>query len=175
MKIELRIATPQDESHVAFLVQMINEVYQASEGNIWIDNHNRISKERLLEVIKANELLLAVNKNQIYGCIHLEKMNTTHYKFKMLVTNSQFKRQGIGSMLVNYAEQQAVIYGAKTMQLELLVPTDFIHPDKVFLDNWYTKIGYKNTSEHDVDYVHQGISQFLKVDCIAKVYEKKIT
>jgi len=60
------------------------------------------------------------------------------------------------------------------MHLELLVPTEFIHPDKVFLHNWYSRIGYQKIAEHDVDFVHAGLSKLLKTGCVAKVYEKVI-
>jgi len=173
-KVVLRRATTSDKKYVNSLVEMINKVYLKSEGDIWIEGHNRISQERLTEVIQNKELLIAIHQNKICGCIHLEKMDQNHYKFKMLVTNPKFKGKGLGSLLVNFAEQQVKELGASTMQLELLVPTEFEHPDKVFLTNWYTRIGYEKVGEHDVDYVHQGISQFLKTPCKAVVYQKKI-
>ena len=175
MDVTLSIANATDEQHVPFLVDMINEVYHTSEGNIWIDDHLRISKERLVEIIQSKELLLARNDNEIFGCIHLERVNDHLFKFKMLVANPKYKGKGIGSLLVEFAEEQAKDNKAKIMQLELLVPTEFTHDDKVFLDKWYTRIGYQQIEEHAVDYVHQGISQFLKVACIAKVYQKEIS
>ena len=173
--IETRIASQLDENQVGFLINMINEVYRASEDDIWIDEHQRITLERLLEIIELGELLLAFQNDKIYGCIHLEPITKSVYKFKMLAANPMFKGKGIGSILVKYAEQQALSYGAATMQLELLVPTEFTHPDKVFLHDWYTKIGYELKEEHGVDYVHEGISQYLKVGCIAKVYQKNLS
>ncbi len=174
MDIELRIATAIDKQRVDFLVVMINEVYKETEGNIWIDDYQRISKEQLIKAICDKELLLAVNNQTIYGCAHLLRLNNLAYKFKMLVANPKYKGTGIGSKLVTYVEQTALGKGASIMQLELLVPTEFIHQDKVFLHNWYTRIGYELKEEHNVDYVHQGISRFLKTGCVAKVYEKVI-
>ena len=75
---------------------------------------------------------------------------------------------------VDVAEELAIDRGGEIMQLELLVPTEFIHEDKVVLTKWYTKIGYQKVGTHDVDYVHQGISQFLIADCRAEVYEKPL-
>ena len=172
--IETRVASQHDNIHAGFLVQMINEVYIESEGNIWKDEHQRITPERLNEIIELKELLLAFHDNEICGCIHLEPIDSTAYKFKMLVANPKFKGKGVGSILVNYAEQEAVRLGAKTMQLELLVPTDFEHSDKVFLHNWYSRIGYEKIAEHDVDFVHAGLSKLLKTGCVAKVYQKNL-
>ncbi len=172
--VVLRIATTKDQKHVDFLVSMINKVYIESEGNIWRDGHERITHQRLTEVIQNNELLLATMGDEICGCIHLEKMDTSSYKFKMLVANPKFKGKGIGSLLVNYAEEEAKSDGANMMQLELLDTTEFSHPDKVFLTNWYTRIGYQLISKHDVDVVHAGLSKLLKTGCCAKIYQKEL-
>ena len=126
----------------------------------------------MLEIIAKGELLLAVTDSEICGCIHLEPMNGVMAKFKMLVANPKFKGQGIGSMLVNYAEEVARVNGANKMQLELLVPTGFSHPDKAFLKNWYTRIGYQKITEHAVDYADAGLSEFLKTGCVAEIYHK---
>jgi len=172
--INTKIADQHDLIHAGFLVKMINDVYVESEGDIWIDEHQRITMERLTEIIALKQLLLAYKGNEIYGCIHLEPINEDAYKFKMLVANPVYKGKGVGSILVNYAEEEAVKNGARVMHLELLVPTEFIHPDKVFLHNWYSRIGYQKIAEHDVDFVHAGLSKLLKTGCVAKVYEKVI-
>ena len=172
--IELKIASKDDTIDITALVNMINAVYRKSEHNIWVEEHNRISNELLIEIIKAKELLIALVGNKIIGCIHLEKMNTDLFKFKMLAVSPSFKGKRVGSRLVNFAEKTAIAKGAKTMQLELLVPTSFVHPDKVVLHNWYTKIGYLKINVNSVDYCHDGISQFLKTDCEAIIYQKPL-
>jgi len=151
---------------------MINEVYQESEGKIWKDGYERISKSSLLEIITKGEFLLAVTGAEICGCIHLEPMDGRMAKFKMLVANPAFKGLGVGSLLVNYAEEIAKSKGVHKMQLELLVPTEFEHADKIFLKSWYTRIGYKKNAVHDVDYAHAGLSELLKTACVAEVYHK---
>ncbi|MDF1673269.1 MAG: GNAT family N-acetyltransferase [Vicingaceae bacterium] len=173
MDVQLKIASKQD-INITALVNMINAVYRNAEDEIWQKEHLRISNDRLTEIIGKQELLIAVINDEIAGCIHLEPVNKLLYKFKMLAANPKYKGIGIGSKLVKFAEETAINYGADTMQLELLVPTDFIHEDKVFLNNWYSKIGYIKKSTHSVDYCHDGISQFLKVDCEAIVYQKPL-
>ncbi|MBL4592896.1 MAG: GNAT family N-acetyltransferase [Flavobacteriales bacterium] len=170
----MKIVSQLDENQVGFLVRMINAVYKESENDLWKDNHERITRTRLLEIIEKRELLLAIDDSEVLGCIHLEPMDKLMYKFKMLVANPKHKGTGVGSLLVSFAEQQAKKNGAKTMQLELLVPTDFLHSDKVFLRNWYSRIGYRKTAEHDVDFVHEGLSNLLKIGCVAEIYHKKL-
>jgi len=170
--IKTIVASQLDENQVGFLVSIINQVYQESEGDIWKAEHERITLPRMLEIIAKGELLLAVTDSEICGCIHLEPMDVVMAKFKMLVTNPKFKGQGIGSMLVNYAEEVARVNGANKMQLELLVPAAFKHPDKIFLNRWYTRIGYQKIEEHAVDYLNSGLSKLLKIDCVIEVYHK---
>lgn len=172
--INLKIASKNDNINITALVNMINAVYRNSENELWKKEHLRISTERLTKIIDKQELLIAFIDNEIAGCIHLEKMNEYLYKFKMLAVSPSFKGKRVGSNLVVFAENTAKAKGAKTMQLELLVPTDFIHPDKVLLHNWYTKIGYKEMATYDIDYVHAGISQYLKTGCDAIVYQKPL-
>lgn len=156
------------------LQTMINEVYYASESNIWKKEHQRVSMARLTEIFKKKELIIAKISDEIVGCIHLEPMNAKRFKFKMLAVHPVHQRKGIANQLVAKAEEVAISRAGEVMQLELLVPTDFVHPDKVVLTNWYTKLGYQKTATHEVDYVHQGISQFLITNCQAIVYEKPL-
>ena len=172
--IKTIVAKQLDENQVAFLVSMINKVYQESESDIWKVGHERIALLRMIEIIAKGELLLAVTDSEICGCIHLEPMDDVMAKFKMLVANPKFKGQGVGSMLVNYAEEVARVNGANKMQLELLVPTDFEQPDKIFLNSWYTRIGYQKTEERDVEYLNPGLSKLLKTGCVAEIYHKYI-
>ena len=81
----------------------------------------------------------------------------------MLVANPEFKGCGVGSKLVDFAENQARKAGASKMQLELLVPTEVENNDKVFLHDWYSRIGYQKIAEHDVDHVHKGLSKLIQV------------
>jgi len=170
--IQKLIPSQLDENQVGFLVKMINGVYLESEAELWKDEHFRITGPRLLEIIKKEELLLVVDGDAICGCVHLEPINKTMHKFKMLVANPKFKGKGVGSILVDFAEVEARKKGAKKMQLELLVPTEFEHADKVFLKTWYTRIGYQKVAEQSVDAAHEGLSKLLKTGCVAEIYQK---
>jgi GNAT superfamily N-acetyltransferase len=172
--IKTIIASQLDENQVGFLVKMINDVYLESEKELWKDEHERTNKQRLLEIIGKGELLLAVEESDICGCIHLEPMSKSMSKFKMLVANPIFKGKGIGSILVDFAESEVRKTGATKMQLELLVPTGFVHPDKVFLSSWYTRIGYEKVAEESVDAAHDGLSKLLKTGCVAEIYHKDL-
>jgi hypothetical protein len=61
------------------------------------------------------------------------------------------------------------------MQLELLVPREWRHPSKVFLDEWYRRIGYRVVSSTSVEDLHPQLAPMLATPCRFDVYEKSLT
>lgn len=174
MSVIVKIADHSDNISIKELVALINAVYLASEASLWVENHRRISKERLTEIFNKNKLIIAKIGIEVVGCLHLEPINHEIYKFKMVAVDFKHKRKGIGGKLIQFAEQQALNSGAKIMQLELLVPDEAEHPDKVMLENWYTSIGYQLEDMQSVDYCHDGLAQFLITPCKAAIYRKAL-
>jgi len=60
------------------------------------------------------------------------------------------------------------------MQLELLVPRRFRHPSKVFLDDWYRRIGYRVIRTTGVSEVQAGLPALLATQCDFVIYEKAL-
>ncbi len=174
MSVTVKIAAPSDNIDFETLKELINEVYLASEASLWVDNHRRISTEQLIEISHKNELIVAIYNDDVVGCVHLEPIDQDNYKFKMVAVDFKHKRKGIGGKLVTFAENQAIKYGAKKMQLELLVPDEAEHPDKMMLEKWYTSIGYQKEEVQSVDYCHCGLEKFLRTPCKAVVYRKPL-
>ncbi|MET8450428.1 GNAT family N-acetyltransferase [Streptomyces sp. NPDC005209] len=55
----------------------------------------------------------------------------------MLAASPGRRGLGIGRELMRFVERDARQRGLETMQLALLVPREWSHPSKVFLDEWY--------------------------------------
>lgn len=174
MSVVVKIAEQSDNINFKKLKELINEVYLASEASLWVENHRRVSLERLTEIFEKQELIIALIGGEVVGCIHLEPINEDCFKFKMVAVSFNHKRKGVGNKLVSFAEEQAKQYGACKMQLELLVPDEAEHPDKIMLEKWYTSIGYELAEVQSVDYCHDGLAQFLKTPCKAFVYRKAL-
>ena len=92
----------------------------------------------------------------------------------MLVADPERRGEGIGRDLIRFAEERCRRRGASSMQLELLVPRDWTHPTKQFLDAWYTRIGYRpaRTGRIDDDYPH--LAPLLATPCDFVVYHKAL-
>ena len=60
------------------------------------------------------------------------------------------------------------------MQLELLVPTTWSHPNKVFLHDWYTRLGYRpvRTTKLGESYPH--LEARLATPCALAIYHKPL-
>jgi GNAT superfamily N-acetyltransferase len=95
-------------------------------------------------------------------------------EFGMLVADPERRGEGIGRNLVAFAEQRFRRRCVPTMQLELLVPRDWTHPTKEFLDAWYTRLGYRpvRTGRIDDDYPH--LAPLLATPCDFVIYNKSL-
>ena len=60
------------------------------------------------------------------------------------------------------------------MQLELLVPRAWSHPAKVFLDDWYTRIGYRPVRTGTVQESYPHLAPLLATPCDLVVYHKPL-
>lgn len=91
----------------------------------------------------------------------------------MLVSDPAHRAEGIGRGLVTLAEQLSRRRGLSVMQLELLVPREWTHPNKEFLHGWYTRIGYRPTRSTTID-GHPRLAPLLATPCDLVVYDKDL-
>jgi GNAT superfamily N-acetyltransferase len=96
-------------------------------------------------------------------------------EFGMLAAGFEHRSTGVGRELVAFAERHARDTGRRTMQLELLVPRTWRHPSKVFLDEWYRRIGYQVTRSRDPADAHPDLAPMLATPCEFVIYEKPLT
>jgi hypothetical protein len=60
------------------------------------------------------------------------------------------------------------------MQLELLVPRDWTHPTKEFLNAWYTRIGYRVARTGAIDEAYPALAPLLATPCDFVIYHKRL-
>ena len=117
--------------------------YAQTEIEIWGANYARISKEDFKQIVDSGEIFLAFNDKQVVGCVRLLNINAKSCSFGLLAVDFDRKGQGIGRKLVETVEKEAVLYGAKFMDIEILKAKDIQVQSKIDLHNWYTRLGYK--------------------------------
>jgi hypothetical protein len=64
--------------------------------------------------------------------------------------------------------------GMTTMQLELLVPKGWVHPEKDRLRGWYTRLGYRVVRSAPFEQVAAHLASQLAVPCEFLIFRKQL-
>ena len=100
----------------------------------------RVDDERLKEIIaKPGAMILKYldERNNITGCVHLEKKDSKLY-LGMLTVSPTEQGRGIGKKLMNTAEEEAKKLNCISIYMTVLT-------DRTELIAWYERHGYINT------------------------------
>jgi GNAT superfamily N-acetyltransferase len=176
--IELLPATSAtDEGLVAELTDLVNRVYEVAEEGLWVEGATRTSAEEMATLIKAGEIAVAREDGaarRIVGSVRVQQIDEVTGELGILVSDPQRRGEGIGRHLIHFAEDLVRRRGMPTMQLELLVPREWTHPIKAFLDAWYSRLGYRpvRTGRMDDHYPH--LAPLLATPCDLVVYQKAL-
>jgi GNAT superfamily N-acetyltransferase len=179
--IEMLVARAStDDGLVGELCGLVNQVYATAEAGLWVDGAARTTPEEMAGLIAAGEIAVArsfrgdASDDQIVGVVRVQQIDELTGEFGMLMADPAHRGEGIGRDLVRFAEERFHRRGVPTMQLELLVPRDWTHPTKEFLDAWYTRIGYRpvRTGSIDDDYPH--LAPLLATPCDFVIYHKAL-
>src|SRR5262245_41545134 len=135
--------TAHDEALVDQLVCIINRAYEIGEAGLWLDGATRTGPSEIGEAIRSGGMLAATSEGQLVGCVYLRRLDPSRADLGLLSVAPDQWGRGVGGELVRTAEQLMRSYGVTTMQLELLVPKAWVHPEKARLRAWYTRLGYK--------------------------------
>jgi GNAT superfamily N-acetyltransferase len=111
---------------------------------------------------------------ELAGAIRVQALSDVTGEFGMLAADPEHRGNGVGTVLVDFAEQHSRDRGMRTMQLEVLTPRTWRHPSKVFLDEWYRRIGYRVAHTTRVDETYPDLAPLLATPCQFVVYEKPL-
>jgi len=158
------------------IVKLINQVYLLTEKDFWPHDgqYERTNTNEIEHFIRKKELIIATKSQEIVGAAHIYHLEENICGFGMLVSSPKYRGIGIGSLLMKSIEDWAKTSHYKTIQLELLKPIDYIHPDKEFLTSWYIKLGYKYVSKTSYLDLYPKQASLLKVPSNFEIYQKNI-
>ncbi len=131
----------KQEQHRLFEIMRI--AYASTETEIWGENYVRIVEDEYSELITSGKITVAFYNDEIAGCNQVYDREDGSYGFGLLATHMDFTKKGIGSALVQDAEQRAKKDGAAYMEIEILRPRDIEVAGKVILQKWYESMGYE--------------------------------
>jgi GNAT superfamily N-acetyltransferase len=175
--IEVLPATAaRDESLVASLADLVNRVYAAAEEGLWTEGAARTDATEMAGLITAGQIAVArAVSGSVVGAVRIQQIDEATGELGMLVADPHRRGEGIGRDLVAFAEDHFARQGIPTMQLELLVPRDWEHPTKRFLDAWYTRLGYRPVYTGRIDEIHPHLAPLLATPCHFVTYQKALT
>ncbi|MCB0476033.1 MAG: GNAT family N-acetyltransferase [Flavobacteriaceae bacterium] len=164
------------QQEIIYVAELINRVYMISEHDFWSQTgeYSRTTLEAITEFIKKEELLIARMNNEIVGAVHVYRITDTRCGFGMLVSLPEKRRSGIGAALIAAVETWAFENKYSQIQLELLVPESYKHPDKEFLKKWYTRLGYQLKSATPYADLYPKQAHLLKMQCFFEIYQKNL-
>jgi GNAT superfamily N-acetyltransferase len=131
-----------DEALVEELVRVINEAYAIGEAGLWVEGATRTGPDEIAGFVRSGGMLAATVDGRLVGCAYLRPLDAHTADLGLISTAADHWGRGVGTELVRFAEELARSRGVKTMQLDVLVPKDGLHPAKVRLRDWYTRLGY---------------------------------
>lgn len=168
-------AAASDDQLVAGPTALINQVYEVAEAGIWVDGAARTTHAEVADLVAAGEIAVARDPDgELVGSVRIQRLGNGLGEFGMLVAGPGRRGTGIGRELVRFAERRSAENGAHTMQLELLVPRDWTHPAKKFLDEWYTRIGYRVVRRGALEDNYPHLAPLLATPCDFMIYHKPL-
>jgi GNAT superfamily N-acetyltransferase len=175
--IEVRLlpaTASADAATIERVTDLINDVYAVAEDGLWLDGFTRTTVDEVAELTRAGQIAVARLRGRIVGCVRVQRLDEGKGEFGMLAADPAHRGFGVGRELVRFAERYGREQGLDTMQLELLVPRNWSHPTKEFLDAWYTRIGYGITRTGTIDEAYPALAPLLATPCDFVIYHKKL-
>jgi GNAT superfamily N-acetyltransferase len=176
-QIEIGLLEPdaaRDPALVEELTRLVNDVYAVAEEGLWKPGSDRTNATELEGFIESGEIAVARVDGALVGAVRMQAVAEDTGEFGMLVADPERRGIGIGRELVAFAEGHYREGGMRAMQLELLVPREWEHPNKVFLDGWYRRIGYRVIRSTTLDEAYPELEPLLATPCKFVIYEKPL-
>ncbi len=90
---------------------------------------------------KGIKYYILERKNVPCGCVALDQAQSDVFYLQRLSVLPQFRRNGFGELLVNYALNEAKRLGARRVEIGII-------SDQTELKDWYRKFGFSTKKEN---------------------------
>ncbi|KUI33473.1 GNAT family N-acetyltransferase [Mycobacterium sp. GA-2829] len=171
----LPAASADDESVMTRITDLVNAVYAESERGLWREGATRTTLPEVAALTRADQIAIAEDDGRLTGVVCVKRLDADTGEFGMLATNPAVRGRGIGRDLVRFAEQVARAEGCRTMQLELLVPRDWVLESKEFLAAWYARLGYRLHRTGHIDEAYPELAPMLCTATDFRIYRKALS
>jgi GNAT superfamily N-acetyltransferase len=171
----LEAPAADDAGLVERLTVLVNRVYDTAERGMWREGATRTTGPELAALIRARQIAVATRDQDIVGSVWVHNdVSDDVGEFGMLVSAAEQRGIGIGRALLDFVENTARERGLRAMQLELLVPRDWKHPTKEFLEAWYGRRGYRLIRTGRIDDAYPQLAPLLATPCDLEIHQKPL-
>lgn len=164
----------RDEALVDELTRVINAAYAIGEAGLWIEGTTRVVPGEIAEAVHSGGMLATTREGRLVGCAYVRPLDVGTADLGLVSAAPEHWGSGVGRELVQAAEELARSRGVTTMQLELLVPAGWIHPEKARLRGWYSRLGYRVVRTAPFDEVAAHLASQLAVPCEFLIFRKRL-
>ena len=174
---EVKLLAPdeaRDEVLVGELVRLINGAYAVGEAGLWLEGTTRTGPDEIAEAIRSGGMLTATREGRLVGCAYLRQLDAGTADLRLVAAAPDQWGSGVGRELVRSAEDLMRSHGMPTMQLELLVPKGWAHPEKERLRSWYTRLGYRVVRSAPFEQVAAHLASQLATPCEFLIFHKPL-
>jgi GNAT superfamily N-acetyltransferase len=168
-------AKARDEILVEQLLRLVNEAYAVGEAGLWRAGAARTEPGEIAEAVRDGGMLAATIEGRLVGCACVRPVDASTADLGLVSVAPERWGSGIGRGLVHAAEQLASSRGMSTMQLELLVPMEWTHPEKERLRAWYSRHGYRIVRTASFEHVAAHLASQLATPCEFLVFQKPLS
>lgn len=123
--------------------------YESTEEEIWGKNYERLFLEDFSELVEKGEIFVAYKDGSIVGSVHVYAKDKETFKFSLLSVSTNYGGKGVGTALVQRAEEEAKTHGASQVKIEILRVRGVDVPHKLRLHDYYIRLGYEHTHSSD--------------------------
>jgi GNAT superfamily N-acetyltransferase len=178
MTAEVQLLAPDEAQHEALvdeLARLVNDAYAVGEAGLWLEGTTRTTAAEIADAIRSGGVIAATLEGRLVGCAYVRPLDAGTGDLGLISTATDRWHSGIGRRLVRSAEELMRSRGATTMQLELLVPKGWIHPEKDRLHVWYTRLGYRVVRSAPFEHVAAHLASELATPCEFLIFRKRLT
>jgi GNAT superfamily N-acetyltransferase len=170
----LPVESADDDSLRQRLAAVVDAAYAIAEAGMWVPGTSRVTPAEISELLRAGRLIALRDGDQVVGCVSTRVLGDGVWGFGMLAVDPARQGGGGGRALLDAAEQRARAGGARTMQLELLVPLHGDQQSKVRLKAWYAAHGYAQIGRGALEHDHPDLLPLLAVPCDYEIWQKPL-
>jgi GNAT superfamily N-acetyltransferase len=156
------------------LVRLINDAYALGEAGLWLEGAWRTEPGEIAEAIRSGGMLTATDEGKLVGCAYVRPLDGATGDVGLLAAAPEEWGTGVGRELMRAAEDRMGSEGFTSMQVELLVPTEWVHEEKERLLSWYTRLGYRFVRRAPFEEVAGHLASQLATPCEFLILRKSL-